>query len=145
MFFANMQPLPPDFDWIAARTKCSIGRIFEVLATVGEQDVKRAKAMLAETKRNSVGFHFERQGDIVLVIKERRNVTGSEARTVIRFSLQATEIEVDIKDAAKQQANLFTIKPSLNPEGTRKVVVNGQELDNWQVSRLALEDLFFGD
>jgi hypothetical protein len=122
--------LPPDFDWVTARKKCSALEVFEQLRQ--------------ETKRNIDAFHegMERpvcevasSGMEVFVVA--RHFWGR--RIAVRFILTKDEILIE---GIGVEVNM-TATLTLNDKGQCRLRVGAEELDRWQVLRRALEPLLF--
>jgi hypothetical protein len=124
----DMPIMEPYFNWVKARSACSLKSVFLLLAEIVDSDVKAANE-LPEGRR----FSLERQDRKLIVIRESR-----ESPAAIVFELSATEIRV--REAEK---TLFVARPSLERDGKCRLEVDGDPLELWQVSRKALEELFF--
>lgn len=128
------------FDWVTARSECSLKRVFMILAEVIDSDVKAAN----ELKIQRTQFAVNRDGaDKVIVIRSRQ--MGGEEIDTVTFQLRGDRIVVYPADARGPRPPLFSASASLNQDGECFVEVDGQPLKLWQVSRKALEDLFFGE
>jgi len=128
------------FDWVRERSKCSLRSIFDTLAGAVKKDVETATQLLEEAHNDKVVFHFTQDRNVITVVRERFDVADQvQAQTRVRFALSATEITVE-----RQQEKLFSIQGSFNAKGECKIVVDGQDLEPWQICRMALEDVFFG-
>lgn len=75
-----------------------------------------------------------------------RDLAGPIESTGVKFELRANEIAVsNIKTGMMHGATpAFSAVPRLNEDGECRLEVQGERLQFWQVSRKALEDLFFG-
>jgi hypothetical protein len=118
-----------DFDWVKARAQCSLGVIFRKLKAAAARDVDSINAIFAETKTASV-VELSELSDRFLVIKQGRSA---------EFKLTASSISINVDEGRRELAAV----PALNPEGDCRLLVNGNELELWQVCRLALEEIFF--
>ena len=125
------------FNWVAARAECSPDRAFHALAEVVDSDVKAANGL----RRSGVSFHFhgEATGKIV-VIRELDRGGVKELRSVV-FELISGEI---VTKKGPENSVLFSAVPSLNRNGECLLEIEGDSYELWQVSRRALESLFFG-
>ena len=130
-------------DWVTARSACSIEATFQVLSEVIDSDVKAANAL----KRNGLEFKINTEPRGKLLVIRDQDYAGFHGFTAIVFDLSADKITVTERKGATPEARLmFSFVPSLNIDGECMYRIEGQEelLKLWQVSRKALEDLFFG-
>ena len=133
-------PDPSKFDWVRARAQCSLRPVFENLAGTIQKDVESAIKLSEEERNSKTMLHYARDRNTITVTSEPASTKdAAQPQGVVRFALSATEITVE-----RQNAKQFSILASLNSNGDCKIVANGQEVELWQVSRMALEGLFFG-
>lgn len=123
----------PAEGWVKARHQCAIAEVFLHLRTGIERDVA-ARAALAVEGMAPHGF------TIVDPAGDRRDSftvlrTGGAGDAHVRVSYTATAIQI----------GALTATLTLNLQGECRLVVDGQELEGWQVPKLALERLFFQD
>lgn len=116
-----------NFNWVRARSQCSLPRVFAMLGEIVDSDVKALNAaqpsnLPAEVKRYT--------GKIVVAHRD----------STIVFELTGGIIQV----RQGPEHALFSAKLRLDEDGECLLEVNGRGLKLWQVSRKALEDLFFG-
>ncbi|MGB8889071.1 MAG: hypothetical protein WCC87_20250 [Candidatus Korobacteraceae bacterium] len=125
------KPVSP-FDWVSARNACSTRAVFDSLKLGATGDVKVINSL-----RGKPVFTLETapSRDLFSVVSQE----GSPQRTV-SFSLADTEIAVKTSSGAS-----FRVTLALNDIGECKVKIKGrdEELELWQVLRIALEELFF--
>src|SRR5439155_13316423 len=118
-----------DFDWVTARRNCSVRRVFESLQA---QAKKNVEAMTPVTDK-APPFEFVRfNGGFAVIRRCFRNVG-------VRFWCSNTAIVVD--DFGR--TTLFTATVRMNDAGECRLLVNGDQLDHWQLLMRALEPLFF--
>ena len=127
------------FNWVQARSECSVERVFQILAEVVDSDVKAANAL----NRRGVTFHVNRDARGKLIVARNRDLGGFSDVTIVVFELEPGRIVVTRKTANIDDKTLFSAAPSLNEQGQCLLEVAGDQLQLWQVSRRALEDLFF--
>lgn len=124
-------PLPPNFDWVTERKKCSALTVFEQL----RQDVQQ----------NLAAFHDgqeRRRWNLISTHPEMFTVTGQLERfrnAAVRFMLVGDEMEIEGQNVDVKMTATLT----LNDRGQCRLLVDGKELDRWQVLRRALEPLLF--
>jgi hypothetical protein len=131
--------VPKVFDWVAERRKCSLGTIFTHLTEVVDSDVKSAQAKLEDGEN----ITMNRPADGKIVVVKSFGPRGSSQGESVVFEVAANCIAV--KKGGPNGKELFTAKPFLLQNGMCKLEVKGEPepLELWQVSRKALEDLFF--
>lgn len=134
-----MQPAQSSsFSWVRERSRCSLGVLFGTLATAIKQDVDTANELLQEIGNKHQSFKYNRDRNVITVIRSRRTVTNEIEQHTVEFTVSSIAITVS-RDEAKQ----FSAIPSLSTEGKCTMIAEGDELEIWQVCRKALEDLFF--
>jgi hypothetical protein len=126
---------PPDFDWVTARSKCSIVSMFEELRTLAKQNVEARNAN--PTGDDGPGrFEFsDIDGERAFKIFDRR----SSERRAVEFWADRESILIAISPDVENRATL-----ALDDQGECKFKLGAKQLDPWQLMRHALEDLFFG-
>ena len=125
--------IPQELDWVTTRSKCSLYEMFIILRNEVKDDVKKRN----ESRRSGEQVVFEvgaesSKGFSVF----RAGALKSPSCTDFQFS----ETGISVSDGDRV---LLTATITLNEEGRCKFVVNGKELENWQLRRLALEQFFF--
>lgn len=124
--------VPTNLDWVTARAECSLYKMFKELRNGVKQDVAKRNELRQEGERvrfemgaeSGKGFSVFREGP-----------TGTEA---MDFFFENTEIRV-----ADPNNVLFRMTVTVSNDGRCKFVVDGKELEQWQVRKMALEKLFF--
>ncbi|MGB6782410.1 MAG: hypothetical protein WCF17_11810 [Terracidiphilus sp.] len=123
-----------ELDWVRARMNCSVLTVFNELRLGVEADVKIANAMPRPSELPSLlfGFRSNTVGDYFIVFRHEN------AGARVEFNCEANRIVV------RNQDREFSVTLTLNNEGRCKLRVDdGEELEQWQVRRIALEKLFF--
>jgi hypothetical protein len=128
----NDNPSKPNFDWVSARSRCSLMQVFETLKLQVQEDVDirtKLRPALAE-----YGFKFLPNADRFTVYLEANRPHWS-----VVFTLTDKQIEV------RDQDNNLLIEATvtLNDEGECRLRVKGEEREFWQVRKMALERLFY--
>jgi hypothetical protein len=124
---------PADFDWVTERHNCSIHKMFQRLYQHAERNVAVLNA-LPESSSSEGKFDVEGGGSRFSVF-----VAGPRMDAV-KFNLKGQEITVEGHGVNVN----FKATLTLTNSGDCRLKVNGSELTEWQVLRLALEELFFG-
>jgi len=128
--------IPEDLDWVSARGNCHLPDVFKELEHGVRGDIEAVQEFLtnSETKFSvvkAVNYRFS--------VNRVDDPITSFARSV-DFALSKGRITVyDEKDA-----EMFTATLTLSNEGKCRLLVNGEQLTQWQFRRMALEKLFFG-
>jgi hypothetical protein len=121
---------PSDFDWVTARHQCSVAKMFEALHLEAKANVETMNRLAPERPWNFVdaggGFSVS-----------RRTEFGQRG---VRFTVNDQSAVVVTGHNAPVN---FTASITLNDDGECRFLVDGQELDRWQVLRRALEPLLF--
>lgn len=129
------------FNWVKARDRCCYREVFEALGQQVERDVAAAN----ELRRSTLTFRLTQQGNSFAAVRVR-DLGGIQEAHSVSFELAAQQIEVSRRSPAGKQTPLFAARPLLTEEGVCKIEIVGNAappLELWQVSRRALEDLFF--
>ena len=124
----------PKFDWVTARSLCSLPKVFKELRSQVEEDVKTRNAL--RPNNSPYKFSLVENGGGFTVLLEAKDVRKS-----VIFSL--TEHAISVRDDKGKP--MFDVTLTFNDDGDCKLHVNEQELDFWQVRRMALEELLFRD
>jgi hypothetical protein len=126
----------PDFDWVTARAECSISRMFVRLQGQVKADVERRNSLLSANER--LKFLVDVHGDAEFSVK--REGTGQEEPGTVRFRRN----ESDIGIASNDGKLTLTVTLMVDHLNECRFVANGDQVDEWQLRKLALESLFFG-
>jgi len=124
------------FDWVTARSACSLPKIFQELRLQAEGDIKTRNGL----RPNNSPYEFSVKDNIneFTVLLEAK-VEGEVVHRSVIFSL--TEHAILIQDDRGSQRSEVTL--AFNEQGECKLTVGGKECDFWQVRRIALEELLF--
>ncbi|MGA8143003.1 MAG: hypothetical protein WB987_03830 [Candidatus Acidiferrales bacterium] len=124
-------------DWVTARSKCSMGIIFEKLRKQVEEDVAIRQKIQQESANRYYAFKFSDTGkDSFSVLVEGNRIYGT-----VRFDWIDSAIHVSNRDG--KQLLMATL--TLNLEGECRIKINDQEYEMWQFRKMALESLFFNE
>jgi hypothetical protein len=131
-----MHELPADWDWVTAVSECSARTFFERLRVGAEKNIaKRAELFPPDSARTMFKITSS-GGDVVSILSE------SHGGPVVRLRLKGRRISVDAEKLDVEFEGVVT----LNKEGKCRLrLENGEELDEWQVLKRALEPLLFQD
>ncbi len=138
-----MQHMSEGFDWVTSRFGCSLERVFKELELAAKSDVDTIRGLerdAAKETGSSLTHSFEavssgRRFSIT------RNDRGSGVLKSVEFTLDPPVISVR---SDYEGGSSFSAAIRLNSDGRCLFVVDGAEMELWQVRRKALENLFFG-
>jgi hypothetical protein len=118
------------FDWVSARSECSAWKVFKELEQGASADIDSINS-----KRQS-----EDQTKFVLAkySNDRFSVVYEGGRGSVDFLLKDEEITVSDGSSVRLRAIL-----TINNKRQCRLKVDGQELEQWQFRKMALEGLFF--
>jgi hypothetical protein len=120
------------FDWVTKRSACSIPKIFKDLRLQVEEDVKIRNGL--RPNNSPYEFSVADQGTDFSVILKMKDTEKS-----VLFSVSGQAILV----TADHGKEMFKVTAAFNDIGECKLCVNEQELEMWQVRRMALEEILF--
>jgi hypothetical protein len=136
------------FDWVKGRKACSAPELFILLKDVVERDVASIQG------HGDAKFELQTTHETRFVVTKTRSVNGSDESEGIAFELMAGDGHIRVQHAHDDE-RLFIAVPHLTHEQLCKLVIrdlaadlsaqlpDADSLELWQVSRLALEKLFF--
>lgn len=128
-------------DWVAQLAgPCSVTEVFRRLHEGVERDVL-ARNELLKNEGSRQRFICEPQappGTFRVLHDSRRG-----ARVVVVFECDRQEILV--RRPANGDGVVFRVRPVLSLDGACRLLVDGQELEEWHVRKKALESAFFGE
>ena len=124
-----------EFDWVRARSDCTLDTVFERLAEAVREDLEKHAALnpgLAQCQK------FEACGDEKFFVERTR-----VHRVVFEKTQRCIQIGKWLVDGKHVPLMKLTVR--LNDEGHCVLVDKERgELQPWQVRRKALEETFFG-
>jgi hypothetical protein len=136
--------VPDDFDWVAAQAKCSTESMFEQLRTRIRADVQHRNGVFNHEDRWRFEFHDD--GDefevVRLVVSGNPQPAGRHAPRVtasVRFVRNGRRIHVQGEDVDVE----FVAVVTLDATGQCLFAVGEVFYAEWQIRRMALEQLFF--
>jgi hypothetical protein len=120
------------FDWVAARSACTLPKMYRQLMAEIEEDVKKRNA---ERPENSpYEFLVETDGPKFSVV-----LKAADFRRAITFCYE--DHAIIIFDASGNQ--MFEVTLVFTDEGRCRLKAKEENREPWQVRRMALEDLLF--
>jgi hypothetical protein len=134
----SQEHAPDEFDWVSAQAKCSTASMFERLRTRVREDVQRRNGVF--DRHDGWKFEFHDEGDLFEVSRAvQSGLSGSNVGAAVRFERVGRRIHVQGEDIDID----FTAMVTLDPTGVCRFVVGEAMYSEWEVRRLALEQLFF--
>jgi hypothetical protein len=130
-----LEQVVDDFDWVGAQAKCSAALMFERLRTRVEEDVRRRNSLLDRADGWKFEFYAEDDGTFEvtrLVAREKVGAAVQFERTGRRIHITGEDIDVD-----------FSAIVTLDTTGSCRFVVGEAMYSDWELRRMALEQLFF--
>jgi hypothetical protein len=132
-----MSDKPEQFDWVTARSACSVEDVFERLRLQVKADVETRDAQREKPRDQHYAFGFVSQGREFSAV-----VRGHKIGASVIFSLDLPSQSIKVRN--EKDVLMFDATPTINDEGECRLKVKGQERELWQVRKMALESLLFG-
>ncbi len=134
----SQEPVSDDVDWVAAQAKCGTALMFERLRTRVKEDVQRRNGMF--NRNDGWKFEFHEDGDQF----EASRAVGSGSRdskvtALVRFERAGRRIHVQGENVDVE----FIAVVTLDATGLCRFVVGEAMYSDWEIRRMALEQLFF--
>ena len=130
------------FNWVKARADCNLDLSFEALRSVVDRDVQVANATPSLT-RQTITFFFQNEEQGVYPMFVVRRTKGGQTMGQVRFTQEPQQITVDFGSGSEGEG--FAVTALWDSEKYAcHLMVDGQSCEIWEVSRRALEWLFFG-
>lgn len=135
-----MGETPKDLGWVGARAGFSIDAVFRQLLENVQGDVAAWKALRKGSQNEQMEVLPYPEYFAVRRESYRAGRTDSQ---IVQFRRTDTTIEVQYKTANKD-GDVVTVVPKLEPSGRWHFVgADDHRLEEWEVRRDALEQLFF--
>jgi hypothetical protein len=138
LIFATMAQdhVSDDVDWVTAQSKCNAASIFARLQTGVMQDVDRRNSL--RRPDDDLIFEFHDEDDAFEVTRgngrDKVDAAVKFERAGRRIHVLGEDIDVD-----------FTAVVTLDVTGACRLVVGEAMYSEWEIRRMALEQLFFED
>jgi hypothetical protein len=120
------------FDWVTARSACSLTQVFKDLRLGVEQDVQ----IRNDHRLKTAAYEFAvRESDAGFkVILQSQSLQIAVVFVLAEHSIQVLDHTGNA---------MFEITINFDEHGQCQLLVNGEKREPWQVRRMALEDLMF--
>ena len=128
-------PKPASFDWVRARSECSLQHVFKELENGVRGDVESVKSLPIPGSTIRYSVTASERGRLFVVRAE----TDDSFTDSVDFILANGAITAQDDDGKFRHTATLT----LDNEGKSKLMVGNDALDQWQFRRMALEKLFF--
>jgi hypothetical protein len=119
-------------DWVTQRFACSLPAVFKNLRLQVEEDVNTRNGLRPENAPYEF-FVTDKNGEFVVSVRS----DGGNKAVSFRLAPHAILVGDDVGNS------MFEVNLSFSDQGHCQLMVNNQTLEDWQVRRLALEDLLF--
>jgi hypothetical protein len=131
--------VPENLNWVKARAECSLVSVLKELEHGAREDVEAAKLLVKPHEH--IEFSVVANPRRVSVIREDAATSAAPIPVTrdVNFVIEGQEIIVSTQNQILLRATI-----TVNNEGLCKLVVKNEELEQWQVRKMALEKLFFG-
>ena len=129
-----MEETPEKLDWVTRRADCELDAAFQKLAVDVEEDVGIFNSRF--TLESPQAIVFRKRAEYPMFSVHRRLPAGT---VKVVFSLKSDRIEIE--DECGVQA--LSVIPFLADSGRCKFQVGGEEIEQWQLRRKALEAILF--
>ncbi|HET6841026.1 MAG TPA: hypothetical protein VFK06_04970 [Candidatus Angelobacter sp.] len=128
-----------DFDWVSSRNECSISKMFERLRFDIKTDVEKRQQL--RERHPQLGF----LNDFSFISKSNKlsvlaQTDGQDRRSIV-FSLRGEYIFV----LDENDTELFRATVTLNNQKQCVLMVDKEELEEWQFRKKALDAIFFAN
>lgn len=131
--------IPKTCDWVNRRAKCSAEQLFLLLIEVLDADVKQRQAI--ETDKQLV-FGLAKPATSKAVVSRLRDFGGGmkDGDAVVFERTRSGTITATKQPKAER---IFEAQPWLDEDGECRLRIGMKSFYLWQISQLALEELFF--
>ena len=130
-------------NWIKARADCNLDLSFDALRSVVQRDVGIANDTPSLTAQDTISFAFQHEDQgVVPTFIVRRTIRDKPAGEA-RFAQHPQKIEVDFGSGSEER---FSVSALWDAEHCKcRLLMDGKPCEIWEISRRALEWLFFGE
>jgi hypothetical protein len=125
------------FDWVTARSSCSLANIFKTLRLQVEEDVKTRNGLRPANSPYEFSV-ADNNGGFAVVLKGK-DLKAKDVQRSVTFT--QAEHAIQVRDGIGSP--MFEVTLTFDDAGACKLNVNGESRDFWQVRRMALEELLF--
>ncbi|HLG58650.1 MAG TPA: hypothetical protein VI485_25120 [Vicinamibacterales bacterium] len=130
---------PDDFNWVAAQATCNAASMFDRLRARVKEDVQRRNGLFDQAEDWTFEFHEEGDDEFEVVRVGGSGFTGPKVSAVVQFERAGRRIRVHSEDLDVE----FTLVVIVDTAGHCRFVVGEAMYSDWEIRRMALEQLFF--
>lgn len=133
--------IPKTCNWVDRRAKCSAEHLFLLLLEVLDSDVKEMEAV---KKDKNLVYGFAKPAASKAVVSRLRDYGGGmkDGDAVVFERTRAGTITATKRPGGQR---IFEAQPWLDDDGGCRLRIGTKSFYLWQISRLALEELFFSE
>jgi hypothetical protein len=129
--------LPEQFDWVRARSTCSLVDVFRELEHGVRDDLEIAQSLVPP--------RYQTKFSIGKAVSNRFSaIRVDDPMTALSRSIDFVCSKDQITVYNDRDEEMFAGTLTLNNEGKCRLGVNNEELTQWQFRRMSLEKLLFG-
>ena len=135
---------PPN--WVKMRAECNLDICYDSIRSLAKRDVDAAN-QLPETIRKGFKFVIQEGGGVgISFYVVRKPIKGyAPHEAMVSFAKRQSDIGVSRLDVFAEHKDDFNVVAEWREKESRCVLtVDGRELEPWQITKRALEPLFFG-
>jgi hypothetical protein len=133
---------PQKFDWVTARSSCSLANVFKTLRLQIEEDVRTRNGLRPANSPYEFSV-ADSNGGFAVVLKGKdlkgKDLNAKDVQRSVVFTL--AEHAIQVRDGIGSP--MFDVTLTFDDTGACKLNINGEPRDFWQVRRMALEELLF--
>ena len=132
---------PDDFDWVSAQAKCTTTTMFDHLRTQVQADVVRRNGLFGrdDGMRFEVHDSEDEEEDAFDVARLEGRGPSPQVTALVVFARAGKRIHITSEDYEIDVTAIVT----LDPAGVCRYVVGEAIYSEWEIRRMALEQLFF--
>jgi hypothetical protein len=127
--------VPENLDWVEVRAKCSVSQMFKALEHSVRDDVGAMNKLRPQGDQPKFSV-VSSQGQFS--VTRREDSVSSETTSSVDFLVEQGQIKV-----RTGSSDLLAARVTIADDGRCKFKVKDTELEQWQVRKMSLEQLFF--
>jgi hypothetical protein len=126
-----LESVPESLNWVEVRIGCLIKNAFESLRAKVEEDVNSYNEKLNGQISQQVSYVFGMSSMFAVISRGREFIR-------VDFQLQGKTVEI-----RRDEKLTLQVTPVFSDLGRCRWKLNDEELEQWQIRKLALEELLF--
>jgi len=132
----------PNFDWVAARAKCSASEVYQDFSLQLKKDVATRNELLSgKERKHEINFMFagcSEPNSVMVAAQTGGRFLGEKPLAHVIFTKVPEGISAEYSDGTKLTGLL-----TLSQDGECRLKVDSVEYSFWQFRKLTLEPIFF--